>query len=448
MIQTDDYIKLFNNEAEEAVLGALILEASSYYEVNQILKPCMFYSETHQLLYETIEQMNRDNIPVDMVTVCEELKKKGKLTGMLTPVYIADVTGKIASHAHIVHHAMYIKQDYLRRSMLHLAQTSIRNIMNGTDIADVLNDTIKQMQILEEGAVSTDTLRHIREYAMSSIDNAEKRAINYKKGISNGITTGLSDLDKITGGWQKGELIIIAARPAMGKTALAIKLLEAAALSGHDVAMFALEMKGEKLTDRIILEKTGIRDWYYKQGNLNDKELALIASTSSYIFELPVYIDDHSCQTMSRIKSKCRVLKKKDKCKLIIIDYLQLTESEGNAGNREQEVAQISREAKKLAKSLDVPVIMLSQLNRALESRADKRPMLSDLRESGAIEQDADMVMFIHRPEYYNQKLEYKGTEITHGIELIIAKYREGATGSIFLQHDGSVRNIRNFKNT
>lgn len=445
-MRTDDYTKLYNNEAEQAVLGALILESNAYYDVSPILSPDMFYSDIHKVLYGTIEQMNAGCVPVDMVTVTEELKKRAKLTGELGPVYIAELTGRVASHAHIVQHAMYIKQEYLRREMLTIAQSSMRDIFNGTDIADILSETARRIQVLEEGASVTDTLKHIREYAMISIDEAEKRTVNYRSGAKNGITTGMRDLDRITGGWQNGELTVIAARPAMGKTAVAIKLLEAAALAGHDVVMFALEMKGERLTDRIILEKTGIKDWFYKQGGLSNDELAAIADTSSYLYNLPVFIDDNSCRTISSIKSKSRLLKQKGKCKLIIIDYLQLIEGAGAAGSREQEVAQISREAKKMAKSLDVPVIMLSQLNRALEARADKRPMLSDLRESGAIEQDADMVMFIHRPEYYGRKLEYKGAEIINGMELIIAKYREGATGSIFLQHDGSVRNISDYK--
>lgn len=285
-------------------------------------------------------------------------------------------------------------------------------------------------------------MRHIKEYTRLSIDEVEQRTTNFRRGITNGIHTGSHNLDKITGGWQKGDLIIMAARPAMGKTAFALSILEAAAITGNDVAMFALEMKGERLIDRLILEKTGIADWKYKQGNLTNEELEAIAATSSHLYNLPVYIDDNSCQTISRIKSKCRVLKRKGRCKLIIIDYLQLTEGESDTTSREQEIARISREAKKMAKTLDVPVIMLSQLNRALEARADKRPHLSDIRESGAIEQDADMVMFIHRPEYYKQKLIYKNEEIENGIELIIAKYREGATGSVFFRHDGSVRHI------
>lgn len=444
--QPNDYTLPYNNEAEQAVLGALILESTSYYEVNQTLSYSMFYSEAHQTLFRTIDTMNKSAIPVDMLTVTEELRKQNKLDTIGGPYYIVTLTSMVASAAHIVHHALYIKQEYLKRELMRIAQDSIRNILSGEDISDVLSGSILSLNVLEEGATNTDTLKHIKDFASQSIDEVEKRVINYRNGTTNGIRTGFDNLDRITGGWQAGDLVIIAARPAMGKTALALALLEAAAVSGKDVAMFALEMKGERLTDRIILEKTGIQDWKYKQGNLTNEELTLVADTSAQLFSLPVYIDDNSSQTISRIKSKCRLLKKQDKCKLIIIDYLQLTEGEGDTLNREQEVARISREAKKMAKSLNVPVIMLSQLNRSLESRADKRPLLSDIRESGAIEQDADMVMFVHRPEYYKQKLLYKDQEIPNGIELIIAKYREGATGSVFLQHDGSVRNIRDWK--
>lgn len=444
--QPHDYTLPYNNEAEQAVLGALILESGSYYEVNQTLSYPMFYAEAHQVIYKAIDEMNKRAIPVDMLTLTEELRKGNKLDLVGGPYYIATLTGMVASASHIAQHALYIKQEYLKREILKVAQESIRSIVSGVDISDVLTSSLVSLNILEEGATNTDTLKHIKDFASQSIDEVEQRVINYRNGTTNGIRTGFENLDKVTGGWQKGDLVIIAARPAMGKTALALSILEASAVSGNDVAMFALEMKGERLTDRLILEKTGIQDWKYKQGSLTNEELSLVADTSAQLFNLPVYIDDNSSQTISRIKSKCRLLKKQDKCKLIIIDYLQLTEGEGDSMNREQEVARISREAKKMAKSLNVPVIMLSQLNRSLESRADKRPLLSDIRESGAIEQDADMVMFVHRPEYYNQKLLFKDTEIPNGIELIIAKYREGATGSVFLQHDGSVRNIKDWR--
>lgn len=431
-----------NEDAERAVLGALILEPESYYEVDRILSPAMFYGDTHRLIYATISRMHREAVPVDMLTLTEELRRQNKLDDKLDPLYIAGLTEMLGSSLHIIQHALYIKQEYIKREMLHISNGSIRDILSGKDIADILDETLAKLEQLEEGAVNTETLQHIRKFARLSIDQVEKRVVNFRRGITNGIHTGSHNLDKVTGGWQNGDLIVIAARPAMGKTAFALSILEAAAMSGKDVAMFALEMKGERLIDRLILEKTGIADWKYKQGNLTNDELALVADTSSHLYNLPAYIDDNSSQTISRIKSKCRLLKRKGHCKLIIIDYLQLAEGEGDNLNREQEVARISREAKKMAKSLDVPVIMLSQLNRALEARADKRPHLSDIRESGAIEQDADMVMFIHRPEYYGHKLIHGNEEIANGIELIIAKYREGATGSVFFRHDGSVRNI------
>lgn len=437
------YIQPCNDEAERAVLGALILESESYYEVDRLLSPEMFHTGTHKTLYGVIAHMHCESIPVDMLTVAEELRRQEKLCEKLTPLYIVGLTEMLGSSSHIVQHALYIKQEYIKRQLIVISQESVRDIISGKDVADVLDETLIKLELLEDGAVNTETLRHIKDFARLSIDQAEKRTVNFRRGITNGIHTGSHNLDKVTGGWQDGDLIVIAARPAMGKTAFALSILEAAAMAGNDVAMFALEMKGERLIDRLILEKTGIADWKYKQGNLTNEELESIAETSSYLYNLPVYIDDNSSQTISRIKSKCRLLKRKGRCKLVIIDYLQLTGSDGDSPNREQEVAYISREAKKMAKALDVPVIMLSQLNRALEARADKRPHLSDIRESGAIEQDADMVMFIHRPEYYKQKLMYRNEEIENGIELIIAKYREGATGSVFFRHDGSMRNIK-----
>ncbi|MEN9918324.1 MAG: hypothetical protein RL662_760 [Bacteroidota bacterium] len=442
---TPAYTPLYNADAELAVLGALVLEAESYYQVAHTLSAEMFYDHTHQIIYRTIQGMHRQAVPVDMITLTQELRNTAQLNDSLSPLYIANLTSVLASSAHIGQHALYIKQEHLKREMLRIVQQSMAQILSGNDIADTLSQSIADLNLLEEGATNTDSFRHIKQYASQAIDEAEQRVTNYRNGKTNGIHTGSHSLDKITGGWQNGDLIILAARPAMGKTALALNILEAAATSGNDVALFSLEMKGERLVDRLILQKTGILDWRYKQGSLSDTELAQVADTSSYLYRLPVYIDDHSSQTIARIKAKCRLLKKKNKCKLIIIDYLQLAEGDTESNNREQEVARISREAKKMAKSLDVPVIMLSQLNRSLEARTDKRPQLSDIRESGAIEQDADMVMFIHRPDYYGQKLMHCNDEVPNGIELIIAKYREGATGSVLLQHDGTVRNIKDW---
>lgn len=443
--QNPDFTPPYNPEAEKAVLGAVLLETEAYYRINETLSVNMFYSQAHQILYSTIENMHKNSVPVDMVTVSEALIKNKTLDIAGGPIYISDLISNVVSTAHIEEHALYIRQEYIRREVMTAAGRMLSSLSQGNDVYEVLNHSCVYLNTLEEGAINTDTLKPLREVADRAIRQAEQRVSNHRQGKQNGIPTGSRALDKITGGWQNGDLIIIAARPAMGKTALSLMLMEAAAESNYPVAIFNLEMKGERLADRIILEKTGIEDWKYKQGYLSNEEMTLVEECSTYLFSLPVHIDDNSSQTISKIKSKCRILKKKNKLRLIIIDYLQLTEGEGDALNREQEVARISREAKKMAKALDVPVIMLSQLNRSLESRADKRPQLSDIRESGAIEQDADMVIFIHRPEYYNHELKYKETTLVNGVELIISKYREGATGSVFLQHDGKVRNFKDY---
>lgn len=432
------------SQAENAVLGALILESESYYKINQILKPEMFQVQENRVIYSIIEKFHKESVPVDMLTVYEEAKKSG-----INPVYITEISDIVSSSLNIVQHSLYIKQEHIKKQMIAVYHTSIQDLMTDvTDISDVLTSSLKQLNEIEEGSTVNTSLKSLKDVTQSSIKEVEKRVSNFRSGKYNGVPTFSSQLDKITGGWQRGELIIIAARPAMGKTAIALKTLEVAAVHNCYPAMFALEMKGERLIDRLILERTGIADWKYKQGKLTNEELSLVTDTSTYLYNLIAHIDDCSSQTIYRIKSKARILKKKGLLGLIIIDYLQLAESDSKVNTRNEEVAAMSRELKKMAKELDVPVIALSQLNRSVESRADKRPQLSDLRDSGAIEQDADMVCFIHRPEYYNNILQDEaGKDIPNGIEFIIAKYREGATGSVFLQHDGSVKNIQDYSN-
>lgn len=441
-----DYILHYDDKVEKVVVGALILESEAFFEVNSIISSDMFNDPVCRSVFKTIEVMHRDSIPVDMVTVTKEIMKVDK---MVKPTDIFGLTESVGSAAHIRQHALYIKQEHIKRESLKVYQSSIKDIISGSDIDDVLSHSIRSLNIIDEGAVNNDSLRSIRDFAQTAIGEAAYRTSNYRNGISNGVPTFSEQLNRITGGWQKADLVIIAARPAMGKTAIALKILEMAAASKCNPGMWALEMKGERLIDRLILEKTGIQDWKYKQGKLSDTELLLVENTSNYLFSLNAHIDDCSSQTVSRIRSKARILKKKGLLGLVIVDYLQLTEGEGNVSTRNEEVSGITRELKKMAKDLDVPVIALSQLSRAVEMRGgDKRPQLSDLRDSGSIEQDADMVCFIHRPDYYGQTLYFnpeKTVSIPNGIEIIIAKYREGATGSVYLQHDGALRNIKDF---
>lgn len=441
--QNPDYTQLYEDKIERIVLGALMLEQEAYYHVNQILSADMFVSETNKKVYQTIENLHKDSKSADMLSVAKEMISKDKGSDM---VYIANLVENVGSASHIVQHAMYVKQEYIKRITMSIYQSAMQDLMSEIDVSDVLSKSIKSLSEIEEGSIVNNTMKHLSEFAKSAIGQAEKRLMNYRSGKFNGVPTHSSQLDKITGGWQNGELVIIAARPAMGKTAIALKILETAALNGCWPAMYALEMKAERLIDRLILEKTGVEDWKYKHGSMTNEEFDLVCESSNYLYSLNANIDDCSSQTIRRIKSKSRMLKKKGQLGIIILDYLQL--AEGDTGNtRNEEVSGMSRELKKMAKDLDVPVIALSQLNRAVESRGgEKRPQLSDLRDSGAIEQDADMVCFIHRPEYYKQELkDEKGNSIENGIEFIISKYREGATGSVYLQHDGTVKNIRDY---
>lgn len=441
--QNQDYTQLYGDKIERIVLGALLLESEAYHRVNQILKPGMFVNEANRVIYSTIERLHKESKDIDIVSVFKELVSKNE---SVTPLYISGLTENVGSSMHIVQHSMYIKQEYIKRESISAYQSAIQDLISGTDVSDVLGKSIKTLSEIEEGSIVNNTMKHLREFAKNAIGESEKRLINFRSGKFNGVPTFSKQLDKITGGWQNGDLAIIAARPAMGKTAFALKILETAALNGCWPAMFALEMKGERLMDRLILEKTGIEDWKYKHGSMTNQEFDLVCETSNYLYKLDAHIDDCSSQTIYRIKSKARILKKKGQLGMIILDYLQL--AEGDTGNtRNEEVAGMSRDLKKMAKDLDVPVIALSQLNRAVESRGgEKRPQLSDLRDSGAIEQDADMVCFIHRPDYYRLELkDDAGGTVENGIEFIISKYREGATGSIFLQHDGTVKNIKDY---
>lgn len=434
--------QLSSKELELEILSAMIEYPECYYQINSILNRKMFSDDKASELYSLIESMHSDSIQIDVTTVHAESKKR-KID---IPIEYLCSSGNTFIFANsITQRASYLKAEYLRNEQIRIYRDSVADIISGEDANSVLSRSINKLNELEDGSVERGTLRTFREFAESAIKDAENRVTNFRNNVLNGIPTFSQQLDKVSGGWQNGELIIIAARPAMGKTAIALKTLENSALSNCYPGMWALEMKGERLIDRMILEKTGVPDWKYKQGSLTNMELLSIENASSYLYNLVAHIDDNSSQKVSQIKSKARILKKKSQLGLIIIDYLQLAESDLNTNSRNEEVASMTRALKKMAKELDVPVIALSQLNRGVESRADKRPQLSDLRDSGAIEQDADMVMFVHRPEYYNQECKVGEQVIDNGIEIIIAKYREGQTCSIFLQHDGTVKNIKDY---
>lgn len=423
-------------ELEEAVIGAILIEKEAYQTIEDILKPDDFYTEPHRIIFQSIKKLNSESSPIDMLTIVEQLKKENQLEVIGGPVYISSLTEKVASSAHIVFHANIIKQKAIERATITEARSIINKINDNEDISDILFSSGRALEELQESLVGKMTGSHLSVSLKKATDEMYSRIELARKNIRSGIDTGFADLNRKTNGWQKGDLIIEAGRPGMGKTAVALWHAKAAARQGYPVAFFSLEMSDVSLANRLILSEAKVDPENFKSGYMTNEEVDLIEKAIGVLWSLPIYVDDNPCASMGYIRARCRVLKKQGKLGLVIGDYLQLAENDEESGSREQEVAKMSRTAKKIAKELEVPFILLSQLNRGNEGRSDKKPLLSDLRESGAIEQDADMVIFNHRPAYYDIKVTDKNgiEEVNYG-ELIIAKHRNGATGTVKYKH-------------
>ncbi len=434
-------------ELEEVVLGALLLEQDAYTTVSETLKPEYFYKEAHQNVYQAITNLFMKQQPVDMLTVMEELKAMGKLEETGGAYYLSELTEKVASSAHIDYHARIIWQKYLQREIIRVSSDlQTKSYDETVDVSDLLEEAENSFFSLSQGQMKREALQinPVIDEAINRIKEAGKR----EDGLS-GIPSGFTDLDRITSGWQKSDLVIIAARPAMGKTAFVLSMARNIAIDfNKPVAIFSLEMSNVQLVNRLIVSETELASEKIKNGNLTSYEWEQFHTKITPLIDAPLYIDDTAGLSIFELRAKCRRLKSKHDIGIIIIDYLQLMNASGmNPGSREQEVSLISRSLKGLAKELDVPIIALSQLNRGVESRTGdaKRPQLSDLRESGAIEQDADMVLFIHRPEYYKITEDMDGNSLLGIAEIIIAKHRNGATGDIrlrFKQHLARFQNL------
>lgn len=445
----DNFISPQAVELEEAVLGAILIEKEAYQSIEDILKPDDFYAESNKLIYQAIRTLESESRPVDMLTVTEKLKSENKLAEIGGPVYIAQLTDKVGSSAHIVFHANIIKQKAIERATITEARSIINKINDNEDISDILFTSGKNLEELQESLVGKMTGSHLSVSLKKATEEMYSRIELARKNIRSGIDTGFADLNRKTNGWQKGDLIIEAGRPGMGKTAVALWHAKAAARQGYPVAFFSLEMSDVSLANRLILSEAKVDPEHFKSGYMTNEEVDLIEKAIGLLWGLPIYVDDNPCASMGYIRAKCRVLKKQGKLGLIIGDYLQLAENDEESGSREQEVAKMSRTAKKIAKELEVPFIFLSQLNRGNEGRPDKKPLLSDLRESGAIEQDADMVIFNHRPEYYDIKVTDKnGVEESNYGELIIAKHRNGATGVVKYKHSEGMAQFFDYNTT
>jgi replicative DNA helicase len=433
-------------ELEEAVLGALMLEKDAYSEVSEILKPESFYADIHQIIYRAIVNLSIRQAPIDILTVVEELKKEGELETVGGASYIAQLTEKVASSAHIEFHARIIAQKYLARELIAFSSSVTNKAFDETsDVDDLMQEAESKLFEISQRNVKKDVtqINPIIKEALDQIYIAKE-----KEGLS-GLASGFTELDKITSGWQNSDLIIIAARPAMGKTAFVLSMAKNMAVNqGFPVALFSLEMSNVQLVSRLISGTSELPGDKIKNGQLNGHEMKQLEVRINDLFDAPLYIDDTPSLSVFELRTKARRLVRQHEVKLIIIDYLQLMNASGmTTYSREQEISTISRSLKGLAKELNIPIIALSQLNRGVEGRTGlegKRPQLSDLRESGAIEQDADMVCFIHRPEYYKFLEDDRGNDLRGLAEIIVAKHRNGATGDIWLRFKSEFARFQN----
>ncbi len=428
-------------ELEESILGALMIEKDSFAVVAELLQPGCFYKEAHEKIFKAIVDLSTKEDPVDVYTVTEQLKKNGTLEEVGGAYYIASLTAKVASAAHLEYHAKIISQKFLARELIRVS-TDIQSqaFDDKTDIIDLIQEAEGQIFEVSQRNIKKDVQQIdpiIRE-ALKRIQAAAARS----EGLS-GITSGFHALDAVTSGWQKSDLIVIAARPAMGKTAFVLSMAKNIAVDNKiPCAVFSLEMSNVQLVNRLIVNVCQITGDKIKNGRLEEHEWKQLDHKIKDLEGAPIFIDDTPSLSILELRTKARRLVHDHGVQIIIIDYLQLMNAQGMSFfSREQEVSLISRSLKGLAKELDIPIIALSQLNRGVESRGasnaaeGKKPQLSDLRESGAIEQDADMVCFIHRPEYYKILQDPTTGKDLHGVaQIIIAKHRNGATCDVDLK--------------
>lgn len=420
-------------ELEETVLGAILIDTNALPSVIDLLRPEVFYKPAHQMLFEVIMNLFQKSQIIDLMTVHEALKKAKILEEVGGVNYLIELSNKVGSAANVEFHARILVQKYIQRELIHASTRIIKDSYEDSkDVFELLDEAEKSLYDITDQNLNT---AYERLGGLAAKVQKEIEALSMKESGITGISTGFSELDGITSGWQKSDLIIIAARPGMGKTAFALSLARNSALAGHAIAVFSLEMSKMQLTQRLLSIESEINSKKIRNGDLDDFEWKKMHDAVERMSEINIYIDDTPSINIFELRAKCRRMKQNHNIELVLIDYLQLMSSAPNEsrGNREQEISSISRALKSMAKELNVPVIALSQLSRAVETRGgNKRPQLSDLRESGAIEQDADLVTFIYRPDYYELEEDFQGPKDM--AEIIISKHRNGALGSIELK--------------
>ncbi len=435
-------------ELEDSVLGALMLEKEAYGTVADLLRPEVFYKDQNRVIFEAIRELANKDLPVDALSVGEKLKSMGTLEKAGGVIYLAELTRRVASTAHLRYHAQIIAQKATARDLIALAaQIEEKGFDETQDVEELMQEAESGIFEISQRSQKRDVTQidPVIEEAFARMNKAAKN-----DGSISGIASGFHELDKITSGWQAPDLIIIAARPAMGKTAFVLSMAKNMAIDHQiPVAIFSLEMSNVQLVNRLIMNVCELEGDRIKTGKMTKAENQRLNAKINIMKGAPLYLDDTPSLSIFELRSKARKLVREHGIQLIIIDYLQLMNAQGSGfGSREQEVSIISRSLKALAKELDIPVIALSQLNRGVEARQGvegKTPQLADLRESGAIEQDADMVCFIHRPEYYHLYNDDKTGKDLRGLaQIIVAKHRNGATDSIWLRFRGKYAKFQN----
>jgi replicative DNA helicase len=422
-------------EIEEIVLGAIMLEKDAIISIMDILRAECFYKDEHQKIFRAAIDLSTKQQPIDILTITEELRKRDELESVGGPYYIAHLTSRVASAANIEYHARIISQKYIQRELIRVSSEILgKSYEESMDVDDLLDFAEDQMFKVAEGNIKKETQRinGLIKLAIDQIQEAGRR-----EDSLSGVPSGYTRLDRITSGWQKSDLVIIAARPSMGKTAFILSMTRNMAVEhNRGIAIFSLEMSSLQLVNRLIVSETELPHDKIRNGKLENYEWEQLDYKIKNLVDAPIFIDDTPAISVFELRAKCRRLKSQHDIQLVIIDYLQLMSGPAETkGNREQEVSTISRSLKALAKELDIPVIALSQLNRSVEMRGgSKRPQLSDLRESGAIEQDADIVIFIHRPEKYGFLEDEEGNSLVGLAEIIIAKHRNGALDDVQLR--------------
>ncbi|MDR1780862.1 MAG: replicative DNA helicase [Tannerella sp.] len=459
-IPDDGRVQPQARDLEETVLGAILLEKNAYFLVHETLKPDSFYEKRHEQIYKAVCDLASSQQPIDLKTVAYQLQKNGVLEEAGGPAYLAELSNKVVNSSHLEHHAKIVAEKSLARQLI-----SYTGLIQGkafdesNDVSELMNEAEASLFELAQRNIKNEAMQ-INPLIRQAMDLVNKAAAQTG---TRGIPSGFTEVDKITAGWQKSDLIIIAARPAMGKTAFVLSMAKNMAVDfKRPVAIFSLEMSNVQLVTRLIVNVSEIEAEKIKSGQLQPYEWEQLDFKVKDLFDAPIYVDDTPGLSVFELRSKARRLVREHKVECIFIDYLQLMNASGMmsyGSNRENEVRVISQNLKNLAKELDIPVIALSQLNRNIETRINqanqksgqaaqkaegKKPQLSDLRESGAIEQDADIVCFIHRPEYYKIYADEKGNS-TQGIaEFIIAKHRNGRTDEVRLRFQSELARFKN----